>query len=118
MLLLLAITLLVSLNGGLGRVDNLLYDLGQKLRTRPKPTDIVIVSIDEESLARLGRWPWSRHLHADLIDRLKQDGARVIGLDLVFAEPDTTDATSDQALASAIQRAGNVVLPVLLETAG
>ncbi len=115
-LILLLVALLATSTGVLSRVDNLLYDLGQRLHTRPPPTDIVIVAIDEDSLSKLGRWPWSRRLHAALIDRLKADGARVIGLDLVFAEPDTTDQPADAELAEAVRHAGNVVLPVLLES--
>ncbi|NOT66889.1 MAG: CHASE2 domain-containing protein [Methylophilaceae bacterium] len=115
-LILLLLALLVSYSGGLGRVDNVLYDLGQKLGTRPAPSDLVIVAIDEESLSRLGRWPWSRRLHAALIDQLKQDGARVIGLDLILAEPQANDPSADIMLAESIRTAGNVVLPVLIES--
>ncbi len=115
-LILLATALLMSVSGGLGRLDHVLYDLGQKRHVRPAPSDLVIVAIDEDSLAKLGRWPWSRRLHAALIDRLKKDGARVIGLDLIFAEPDTADQPADAALSEAIKQAGNVVLPVLLES--
>lgn len=115
-LILLLIVLLVTWSGVLSRVDNLLYDLGQRLHTRPPPADLIIVAIDEDSLSKLGRWPWSRRLHAALVDRLHADGARVIALDLIFAEPDTADQPADAALADAIRRAGNVVLPVLLES--
>ena len=115
-LILLLVALLVSYSGVLNRVDNLLYDLGQRLHSRPPPADLVIVAIDEDSLSKLGRWPWSRRLHAALIDRLKADGARVIGLDLVIAEPDTADQPADAELAESTRRAGNVVLPVLLES--
>jgi len=115
-LILLAVALLSTASGLLGRVDNLLYDLGQRLHPQPVPEDIVIVAIDENSLSKLGRWPWSRRLHAALIDRLKTDGARVIALDIVFAEPDASDQPADALLAEAIGRAGNVVLPVLLES--
>jgi CHASE2 domain-containing sensor protein len=114
-LILLSVVLLTTYSGALNRVDTLLYDLGQRLHTRPPPADLVIVAIDEDSLSKLGRWPWSRRLHAALIDRLKADGARVIGLDLVFAEPDASDQPADALLAEALRRAGNVVLPVLLE---
>lgn len=99
-----------------GRVDNLIYDLGQRLAEAPPPDDIVIVAIDETSLSQLGRWPWSRRLHAALIDQLREDGARVVALDIIFAEPDTADPGADAALAEAIGRAGNVVLPILLES--
>lgn len=114
-LILLLVALLASASGVLARVDNLLYDIGQRLHSRPPPTDLVIVAIDEDSLSKLGRWPWSRRLHAALVDRLHADGAKVIGLDLVFAEPDTADQPADAMLADAIRHAGNVVLPVLLE---
>jgi CHASE2 domain-containing sensor protein/anti-sigma regulatory factor (Ser/Thr protein kinase) len=115
-LILFLVALLATSSGVLNRVDNLLYDLGQRLHTRPPPADIVLVAIDEDSLSKLGRWPWSRRLHAALIDRLKADGARVIGMDLIFAEPDTADQPADAALAESIRSAGNVVLPVLLES--
>lgn len=115
-LILLVVAVVTSYSGVLGRVDNLLFDLGQRLHARPPPADLVIVAIDEDSLSKLGRWPWSRRLHAALIDRLKADGARVIGLDLVIAEPDTADQPADAELAGALARAGNVVLPVLLES--
>ena len=115
-LILLLVVWLTSYSGVLNRVDNLLFDLGQRLHSRPPPADLIIVAIDEDSLSKLGRWPWSRRLHASLIDRLKMDGARVIGLDLIIAEPDTADQPADAELAESIQRAGNVVLPVLLES--
>jgi CHASE2 domain-containing sensor protein/anti-sigma regulatory factor (Ser/Thr protein kinase) len=115
-LILLGVAVLVTGSGVLARVDNLLYDLGLRLQVRSPPADVVIVAIDEDSLSKLGRWPWSRRLHATLVDRLRADGAAVIGLDLVFAEPDTADQPADALLAEAVARAGNVVLPVLLES--
>lgn len=114
--ILLLIALATTASGTLGRLDNLLYDLGQRVNSSPAPNDLIIVAIDEDSLSKLGRWPWSRRLHAALIDRLQHDGARVIGLDLIFAEPDTTDPSADAKLTDAIARSGRVVLPVLLES--
>ena len=50
---------------------------------------IVIVDIDEKSLSEIGRWPWNRDRMAQLVKRLFDDyGARVVGFDVVFAEPD------------------------------
>ena len=51
-------------------------------------TGVVVVDIDEASLARLGQWPWPRTDVAALIRRLQDAGAAAIGLDLLFAEPD------------------------------
>ncbi len=47
---------------------------------------VVIAAIDEKSLARLGRWPWSRRTLARLIEQLDDMGARVIALDVFFSE--------------------------------
>lgn len=74
----------------------------------PQPADprIVVCEIDAADIDRLGRWPWRRTLIAQLIDRLKQDGAKVIALDIVFSEPTDDDPTLEDSL----RRAGNVVL--------
>ena len=113
--ILLSLTVLFYSTSILSRVDNLLFDIGQKLYYSPPPDDIIIVAIDEMSLSKLGRWPWSRSHHAHLIDRLKKEGALVIGLNIVFAEPDLLDLNADKELAHSILLANNVVLPVLLE---
>ncbi len=113
--ILLSLAILLHAFSLLSRVDNLLFDLGQKFTVSTPPQDIIIVAIDESSLSQLGRWPWSRNHHAHLIERLNKDGALVIGLDIVFAEPDLTDLHADKNLALSIKQAKNVVLPVLLE---
>jgi len=75
----------------------------------PPPENIVIVAIDEPSMAEIGQqWPWPRSLHAQLIQKLNQAGARVIGFDILFAEPSTP--AEDQAFVRALQDAKNVVL--------
>ncbi|MEX0696486.1 MAG: adenylate/guanylate cyclase domain-containing protein [Dongiaceae bacterium] len=49
-----------------------------------------IVDIDEDSLAKIGQWPWSRLVMADLLDSLAEYGAAVIAVDALFSEPDRT----------------------------
>ncbi len=49
---------------------------------------VVIIDIDEKSLARFGQWPWPRTRVADLVKRLTDLGAAAIAFDIVFAEPD------------------------------
>ncbi|MNN00487.1 Phytochrome-like protein cph2 [compost metagenome] len=73
----------------------------------------MIVAIDDHSLQQLGQWPWPRSTHARLLDRLQQAGAERVALDLLFIEPDRKDREQDTLLADAIQRSGNVLLPVL-----
>lgn len=72
----------------------------------PSP-NIVIAGIDDDTLETYGRWAeWSRSLHAQAIDNLKQAGAKVIGYDVVFAD----NSSEDETLAAAISEADNVVL--------
>ncbi len=47
-----------------------------------------IVDVDEASLAKVGQWPWPRTRLAEIIDRLKEAGARTIAIDMILAEPD------------------------------
>ena len=50
--------------------------------------DVVIVAIDEASLAEVGRWPWPRTQLAKLVGGLSEAGVSVIGFDVVFDQPD------------------------------
>ncbi|CAB3680649.1 Adaptive-response sensory-kinase SasA [Achromobacter deleyi] len=104
--------LLGSFNG-LGRIDQILYDRAVALTGRDMSPDILIVAIDDTSIEALGRWPWRRAVHAALLDRLQ--GARAVGLDLIFAEPDTVHPGDDAILADSIRRNGHTVLPVVLD---
>lgn len=74
----------------LQRLDDHLYDA--RLRwTMPATLDerVVIVDIDEQSLAEVGRWPWPRNRVADLVDALfDRHQIALLGMDTVFAEPD------------------------------
>ena len=99
------------------RVDLDLYDLGVALMERPAPADVVIIAIDDESLAQIGRWPWPRGVHATLLNGLTTAGASAVGLDLILSEPDQRDSAGDRALSRALRANGRVVLPVLLEGA-
>lgn len=58
----------------------------------PIPTtgQVAIVDLDDASLAKYGQWPWSRDLFAELLQKLANDGAGIIGLDIVFSEADRT----------------------------
>jgi adenylate cyclase len=77
------------------------FDTFQVLDPRVKTTrPVVIVDIDEKSLAKLGQWPWPRSRIADMIINLTRLGAVVIAFDMVFPEPDRLNA---DALADSIR---------------
>jgi adenylate cyclase len=86
-----------------------LYDLRFQYRGAEKPgSEIVIVKIDEQSIRELGRWPWSREHWAKLVKRLTEWGVKMIGIDAIFAEKESSFA--DAQLAEAIGESGSVVL--------
>ncbi|MEX1208976.1 MAG: CHASE2 domain-containing protein, partial [Acidimicrobiia bacterium] len=71
---------------------------------------ITVVGIDDESIALVGRWPWDRSIHAQMIENMAADGALLIGYDVTFASVNTANPEGDRDLADAIAAAGNVVL--------
>ena len=104
--------LLLSQTRLLEPLDQALYDLQSRLLQRQPDPAIRVVVIDDDALAALGRWPWPRRIHADLVRRLTAAGVRGIGLDILFSEPDDDDPEGDRLLAAAIRDSGRVVLPV------
>ena len=67
------------------------FDGYQRLSPRVyEPVPVRYVDLDDESLARMGQWPWPRTIVAELIARLANAGAAVVVFDIVFAEPDRT----------------------------
>src|ERR1700726_3638463 len=65
------------------------FDTFQRIDPRVKTArPVVIVDLDEKSLAKYGQWPWPRTRVADLIDILTRLDAAVIAFDVIFAEPD------------------------------
>lgn len=71
---------------------NVVFDSYQRIKPRLFNTDMParIVDIDDESLAKIGQWPWPRTIMADLIDGIGTREAAAIGLDIILSEPDRT----------------------------
>jgi CHASE2 domain-containing sensor protein len=112
---LLALSVVLVYSDWLWRWDQVIYDMNIRWGQRPAPDDVVIIAIDQASLDELGRWPWSRAIHARLIDKLSAIGTGPIGLDVIFAEPAADDAEGDAALARAVANNAQVILPVIDE---
>jgi len=77
---------------------------------------IVHIDMAEDSLQALGRWPWPRYNHAAMVHILHEWGAKAIVFDVIFSETSTT--FDDESLAQAVREAGDVYVPVMLESLG
>lgn len=79
--------------------------------------DIVIVDIDERSLAALsgdvGRWPWPRSVHAELVEGIERQQPRAIVFDILFSDPDRARPEGDAYFASIIEGTANTYFPML-----
>ena len=106
----LLMALLLTLQWGFLEVfEDKLYDWHYKFRGPIKaPEQIVIAAIDEKSLERLGRWPWSRDQLARLIERLDQTEAGLIVLDVIFSEAEK----NDRLLGKTIEKNGLTLVPI------
>lgn len=122
LLILMTIAAIASWQNGLSRLDQSRYDLFLSTASKPTPDDIIIVAIDDYSLAQLGRWPWPRSTHAELITKLNPAKPRAIGLDVILSEQEPPQAggsaSGDRQLAAALSQNGRTVLPVTLTNAG
>ena len=112
-LLLLPLTAVLSLSQNLA-FSHFLYDRLSRLSPLPVDPRILLVTIDDRSLEALGRWPWPRSVHAELLERLSAAQPRGVLFDVIFSEPEAA-GSGDERLAQALCRAGNVVLPLLRE---
>ncbi len=99
--------------GLLGRLERDTVDVRFSLRGRqPPPTNVVVVGIDNDSLGQLPRYPFSRRLHARVLENLHAAGARLIVDDVSFDRPTTSAA--DEALFESARRAAPVVFATSL----
>ena len=69
-------------------VEQYAYDIGVKSSSSNASDKISIIAIDDESIGNIGRWPWSRNVHANLHTILSEGGAKVIGQTILFSEPE------------------------------
>src|SRR4051794_40339204 len=116
--------------GWLGGLERFMYDrrAADCQFFRHKPSDRIIhLDIDDRSLEAIGRWPWPRDRVAAILEEIGRAGPKVVGTDIVYSEPadprverrgnTTVDIDEDRAMADALGRMGNVVIPVSLKLA-
>ncbi|MGH8446075.1 MAG: CHASE2 domain-containing protein, partial [Solimonas sp.] len=96
------------------------YDLGVRSRERTPSDRIAVVAIDDASIRNLGRWPWPRALQAQLLDKLREGGAKVVGNTALYLEPEQ-NASAEALKALSAQLAASPLtqqIPAEIETFG
>lgn len=117
--LILSAALFFSFNKSVFRdVNWLIYDLAESLRSPSVAENTILVEIDDLSIKKLGRWPWSRDKHAELIRVLTEAGAQTIVFDVLFADLDQANLDADTDLKSQIEKSARVILPMHIERLG
>ncbi|MCA8966043.1 MAG: CHASE2 domain-containing protein, partial [Planctomycetes bacterium] len=87
----LAVTLVFVLTSGsvlLQGLERTVYDFGVRGSERTPSDRVAVIAIDDDSIAKLGQFPWPRDIHAAMLDTLAAAGAKVVGHTAVFAEPE------------------------------
>jgi adenylate cyclase len=97
----------------LAKLEFSAYDTLVRLTpTRAPSGRVVIVDVDEKSLAIVGQWPWRRDVISQLVDALRERGAASVALDIIFPEKDRYEGTgpSPDAVLADTLREGRVIL--------
>lgn len=89
----LVVSIVVLLSGQSDLIQSLerkAYDLGVQYSSRNPSDKVAVIAIDDQSIANIGRWPWSRDVHARMVDLLAGAQAKVVGYTVFFYEPDVS----------------------------
>jgi CHASE2 domain-containing sensor protein/signal transduction histidine kinase len=104
-------------SGGASSFDNLFYDRLSSIQRPAADKRVLLINIDQKSLDAIGKWPWKRSVHAQLLRQLQTAGPRTVTLDVIFSE--NGDAADDAALATAMAaQTAPVFLPLHFDTPG
>ena len=105
----------IKIHGTFDALDQVTYDGLMWQMEQPADERIVLVEIDDASLNQLGRWPWSREVHAQFLDAIKPAHPKGVLMDILFVEPSSPKA--DNAMAQSAKNLSKWVLPALLTSA-
>lgn len=81
--------------GPLESLEQSFYDLRVGMNVKPATAPIAVVLIDDASITKLGRWPWPRAYIGTMVNLLNASGAKVIGLDIIYAEKDLSQGLEE-----------------------
>jgi len=77
-------------------IEYAMYDAGISDSIEPASGRVVILDVDDASIASIGRWPWPRSVMADMLTTLKEAGSRMVGVDIFYSEKEASKG-SDSA---------------------
>lgn len=112
-LALLALVFKLSQPGALPQSNTWLQDHITRSQARTAAPEVVLVLADDRSIATIGRWPWRRALHAQVLRHINAGQPQSIGLDLLLTEEDLDYPEDDLLLAQTMAASGRVVLPIV-----
>lgn len=112
-----ALVTILALSRATERADNVIFDTVSEWGVRAPHDDIVIVAIDNRSVAELGRWPWPRAQHQALLEALARYAPRAVAYDVLLVEPEATPG-ADEALGRALAAGPPVYLPLTFDVPG
>lgn len=120
--LLLPLALLLALGFSVSRLgeelENLTLDWRFQARAASDPPadpQVLVVGIDEDALAKLGRWPWSREVHAQLVALLGSRPPAAAAFDVLFTEP-SADPSKDQLFGDVLVQSTTYITAAAAET--
>ncbi|WP_233259361.1 CHASE2 domain-containing serine/threonine-protein kinase [Ramlibacter sp. WS9] len=88
-LIVVAVFMLWKATDAFETLERRFYDIASVQSSRHPSDRIAIIAIDDQSVANIGRWPWPRDVHAELIDKLAAAKAKTIAYNVFFTEPQT-----------------------------
>lgn len=110
------VSILILFTNEFSKLDTIIYDWlitkQPQFQSQITEQNTVIIAVDDKSLSKVGRWPWSRDVHATLLNTLETSKAKAIGFDILFIDPDTEHPIRDKNFAEAIKKNKSVVLAV------
>ncbi len=71
---------------------------------------VALVSIDDDSLTEIGRWPWSRDLIAEMVDNIMKNDVASLAFDVIFSEPEKNNLQADENLGKVIEKYSDKII--------
>jgi len=94
-------------------LERVAYDIGVRASQGTPSERIAVIAIDDRSIDNLGRWPWPRNIHAQMIDTLRAGGAKVVGNLIFYSEPQIDPGLEYIEKLRAIYAAAGARIPAL-----